>query len=178
MTNPLNNSWYSTGTNKYSILDEVATATDTRESVVQKEVETILASSECKHSVMEVMVDMSSVWLFASAKADDLISSLTDIEGSVDSIEDVLGGGDYDVDWHDSGDEVRITVSKYDGSDDAESYISDARTQINDLVGEINQQLSDVRQEDIDPQNIYHLCTECRATFNHEEVKYVKAAQA
>ncbi len=99
MTNPLNNSWYSTGTNKHSILDEVATATDTRESVVQKEVETILASSECKHSVMEVMVDMSSVWMFASTKADDLTSSLREIEGSIDSIEDVIGGGDYGVDW-------------------------------------------------------------------------------
>ena len=79
MTNPLNNSWYSTGTNKYSILDEVATATDTRQSIVQKEVETSLASSECKHSVMEVMVDMSSVWMFASTKADDLTSSLREI---------------------------------------------------------------------------------------------------
>ena len=177
MTNPLNNSWYSTGTNKHSILDEVATATDTRESVVQKEVENILASSECKHSVLEVMVDMSSVWLFASAKADELISTLREVEGSVDSLEDVIGGGDYDVDWYDSGDEVKITVSKYDGSDDAEVYIRDAKSEIETLVGEINQQLGDIRQEDIDPQNIYHLCTECRATFNHEEVKYVKAAE-
>jgi len=177
VTNPLNNSWYSTGTNKHSILDEVATATDTRESVVQKEVENILASSECKHSVLEVMVDMSSVWLFASAKADELISTLREVEGSVDSLEDVIGGGDYDVDWYDSGDEVKITVSKYDGSDDAEVYIRDAKSEIETLVGEINQQLGDIRQEDIDPQNIYHLCTECRATFNHEEVKYVKAAE-
>jgi|TARA_R110000787_G_scaffold69267_1_gene154311 hypothetical protein len=178
MNNPLNSSWYSTGTDKYSILDEVATATDTRESVVQKEVENILASSECKHSVMEVMVDMSSVWMFASVVSDDLKSSLRDLEDSIDSIEDVLGGGDYDVDWHDDGDEVKITVSKYDGSSDAESYIRDARSEIETAVNEIKEKLSDVRQEDIDPQNIYHLCTECRATFNHEEVRYVKAAQA
>ena len=77
MTNPLNNSWYSIGNNKYSTLDEVATATETREAVVQKEVESILASSECKHSVLEPMVDLSSVWIYASTIADDIIESLT-----------------------------------------------------------------------------------------------------
>lgn len=177
MTNPLNNSWYSIGTNRLSILDEVATATETREAVVQKEVESILASSECKHSVLEPMVDLSSVWIFASTIADDLISSIREIEGSVQSAEDELGGGDFDVDWNDYGDEVKISVTKYDNTDVVETYLRDIMTEANDLVIEVNEKLSDISQESIDPQNTYHLCVECRATFNHEEVKYVKTAE-
>ncbi len=178
MTNPLNNSWYSIGDNKYSTLDEVATATETREAVVQKEVESILASSECKHSVLEPMVDLSSVWLYASTIADDLISSIRDIEGSVQSAEDELGGGDFDVDWDDYGTEVKISVTKYDNTDDLKTYLQDTQTEASDLVSQVNEKLSNISQEDIDPQNMYHLCVECKATFNHEEVKYVhKAAQ-
>ena len=178
MTNPLNNSWYSIGDNKYSTLDEVATATETREAVVQKEVESILASSECKHSVLEPMVDLSSVWIYASTIADDIIESLTGIEREVQYAEDLLTDGEFEVDSYDYGDEVKITVTKYDGNDDAKVHLRDAKQEISSLEDEVRQKLSDISQEDIDPQNMYHLCVECKATFNHEEVKYVhKAAQ-
>lgn len=178
MTNPLNNSWYSIGNNKYSTLDEVATATETREAVVQKEVESILASSECKHSVLEPMVDLSSVWIYATTIAEDIIGPLAGIEREVQYAEDLLTDGEFEVDSYDYGDEVKITVTKYDGNDDAKVHLRDAKKEISSLEDEVRQKLEDISQEDIDPQNMYHLCVECKATFNHEEVKYVhKAAQ-